>query len=67
MLYEVITDALPMEGVDMKLIDQEFNLREKGFTAVAVISLGYRTESDFNTPEKTPKSRLPEAEIFTIL
>ncbi len=60
-------DALPMEGVDMKLIDQEFNLRENGFTAVAVISLGYRTESDFNTPEKTPKSRLPEAEIFTIL
>jgi len=60
-------DALPMEGVDMKLIDEEFGLREKGFTAVGVVSLGYRKESDFNTPDKTPKSRLTEEEIFTIL
>lgn len=60
-------DALPMEGVDMKQIDEEFGLRDKGYTAVAVISLGYRTESDFNSPERTPKSRLPEEEIFTII
>lgn len=60
-------DALPMEGVDLKQLDEEFGLREKGFTAVAVISMGYRKESDFNTPEKTPKSRLPEEEIFTFL
>ncbi len=60
-------DALPMEGVDMKLIDEEFGLREKGFTAVGVISLGFRTETDFNTPDKTPKSRLPENEIFTLI
>lgn len=60
-------DALPMEGLDMKLIDEEFGLREKGFTAVGVISLGYRTETDFNIPAKTPKSRLPETEIFTVL
>lgn len=60
-------DALPMEGHDMKLIDEEFDLHEKGFTAIGVISLGYRTKTDFNTPEKTPKSRLPEEEIFTML
>lgn len=60
-------DALPMEGVDLKLIDEEFGLRKKGFTAVAVVSLGYRKASDFNMPDKTPKSRLPEAEIFTLL
>jgi nitroreductase / dihydropteridine reductase len=60
-------DALPMEGFDLKLIDEEFGLRKKGFTAVGVVSLGYRTESDFNDPTKTPKSRLPEEEIFTIL
>ncbi|NOQ28009.1 MAG: oxygen-insensitive NAD(P)H nitroreductase [Bacteroidales bacterium] len=60
-------DALPMEGLDMKSIDEEFALREKGFTAIGVISLGYRTENDFNDPGKTPKSRLPEEEIFTIL
>lgn len=60
-------DTLPMEGLDMKAIDEEFALREKGFTAVAVVSLGYRTESDFNTPDKTAKSRLPQEEIFTLL
>jgi len=60
-------DTLPMEGLDMKLIDEEFALREKGFTAVGVVAMGYRTESDFNEPAKTPKSRLPEQEIFTIL
>ncbi len=60
-------DALPMEGIDLKQIDQEFGLREKGFTAVGVISLGYRKESDFNTPDKTPKSRLPENEIITLI
>jgi nitroreductase/dihydropteridine reductase len=60
-------DALPMEGLDMKAIDEEFSLREKGFTAVAVVSLGYRSANDFNTPDKTPKSRLPQDEIFTIL
>lgn len=60
-------DALPMEGLDMKALDEEFGLREKGFTAIGVVSLGYRTETDFNTPDKTPKSRLPEEEIFTLI
>ncbi|MCU4175231.1 oxygen-insensitive NAD(P)H nitroreductase [Carboxylicivirga sp. N1Y90] len=60
-------DALPMEGIDMKQIDEELALREKGFTAVGVVSLGYRKESDFNTPNTTPKSRLPEEEIITLL
>lgn len=60
-------DALPMEGIDLKQVDEEFGLREKGFTAVAVVSFGYRTETDFNTPDKTPKSRLPQEEIFTII
>jgi len=60
-------DAVPMEGIDVKAIDTEFKLREKGFTAVAVVALGYRTESDFNTPDKTPKSRLPQDEIMTII
>lgn len=60
-------DALPMEGLDMKAIDEEFGLREKGFTATVVVSIGYRKETDFNTPDKTPKSRLTADEIFTII
>jgi len=58
-------DALPMEGIDMKVLDEEFGLREKGLTAITVVSLGYHADTDFNAT--TPKSRLPEEEIFTIL
>ncbi|GAA5225439.1 oxygen-insensitive NAD(P)H nitroreductase [Membranihabitans marinus] len=58
-------DAVPMEGIDSKALDEEFGLRERGFTAVAVVSLGYRKESDFNA--SLPKSRLSEKEVFTEL
>lgn len=56
-------DAVPMEGIDMKALDEEFGLREKGYTAVVMVGLGYRSESDFNA--NLPKSRLPKEEIFT--
>ncbi len=58
-------DALPMEGVDTKALDEEFGLREKGYASLAVVALGYRDESDFNTTDKTPKSRLPQDFIIT--
>lgn len=60
-------DALPMEGLDMKALDEEFGLRKKGFIAIAAVSIGYRTETDFNSTDKMPKSRLPQEEIFTLL
>ena len=56
-------DTVPMEGADLKALDEEFELRSKGYTAVAVISLGYRSEDDFNAD--LPKSRLSEASIIT--
>ncbi|MCW2118052.1 oxygen-insensitive NAD(P)H nitroreductase [Flavobacterium sp. 7A] len=58
-------DACPMEGVDLKALDIEFGLREKGYTALAVVSLGYRKDTDFNA--KLPKSRFPEETIITKL
>ncbi|MBM9520118.1 oxygen-insensitive NAD(P)H nitroreductase [Desulforhopalus vacuolatus] len=58
-------DAVPMEGIDARAMDEEFGLREKGFTAVAVLSFGYRAEDDLNA--KAPKVRFAEDEIFTIL
>ncbi|AQS94611.1 NAD(P)H nitroreductase [Polaribacter sp. BM10] len=58
-------DATPMEGIDAKVLDEEFGLREKGFTALVAVSIGYRADSDFNSTDKTPKSRLPESELFT--
>ena len=54
-----------MEGVDVKALDEEFGLRKKGYTALAVVSLGYRKESDFNA--KLPKSRFSEKTIITNL
>jgi nitroreductase/dihydropteridine reductase len=60
-------DATPMEGIDVKALDEEFGLREKGYTSLVAVSLGYRAESDFNSTEKTPKSRLSEREIFTVI
>lgn len=56
-------DAVPLEGVDMAVLDQEFGLAEKGYRAVAVVALGYRAEDDFNA--KLPKSRLENEVIFT--
>ncbi|MBO0592603.1 oxygen-insensitive NAD(P)H nitroreductase [Cellulophaga sp. E16_2] len=58
-------DACPMEGVDVKALDKEFGLREKGYTALALVSLGYRKETDFNS--KLPKSRFSEETIITKL
>lgn len=60
-------DAVPLEGLDFALLDKEFGLSEKGFNSLVAVSVGYRTEDDFNSPEKTPKSRLPESEVFTVL
>jgi nitroreductase/dihydropteridine reductase len=58
-------DATPMEGFDFKKLDEELALRDKGFTSLVVVSLGYRSESDFNA--KLPKSRLPAEAVFTFL
>ncbi|MFA9424046.1 MAG: oxygen-insensitive NAD(P)H nitroreductase [Sedimentibacter sp.] len=58
-------DAVPMEGFDAKVLDEELGLHENGYTAVVIVGLGYRSDDDFNG--KTPKSRLKEDEIITII
>ncbi|MEB6676954.1 oxygen-insensitive NAD(P)H nitroreductase [Acinetobacter haemolyticus] len=58
-------DATPMEGFDRNTINQEFGLAEKGLKASVIVSLGYRSETDFNA--KLPKSRLADEVIFTRL
>ncbi len=55
-------DTLPMEGADMKVLDEEFGLREKGFTAAVVVAVGHHEEGDFNAA--LPKSRLTQNEII---
>lgn len=58
-------DATPIEGFDSKIMDAELGLREQGYTSVVVLSLGYRSETDFNAGLN--KSRLPAAKVFTFL
>ncbi len=58
-------DSVPMEGFDFKIIDQEFALREKGYMSCVVVSLGYRSDEDFNIA--LPKSRLDESEIIEMV
>lgn len=59
-------DATPMEGIDIKSIDEEFGLRAQGYTSLVAVTLGYHhPEEDYNA--KLPKSRLPYSEILTEL
>jgi nitroreductase/dihydropteridine reductase len=58
-------DATPIEGFDPKVMDAELGLRERGYTSVVVLSLGYHSEEDFNAG--LGKSRLPATEVFTFL
>ena len=56
-------DAGPMEGFDADSLDAELGLRDKGYKTLALISLGYRGEDDYNAD--LPKARLPLPEIVT--
>lgn len=57
-------DATPMEGIDTRVLDAEFGLREKGFNSLFVVALGYaHKEADYNG--RLPKSRLPVDAIIT--
>lgn len=55
-------DAIAMEGLDLKVLDETFGLREKGFTSSIVVAVGYHKEGDFN--KDLPKSRLPKDTII---
>ncbi|AUH01772.1 oxygen-insensitive NAD(P)H-dependent nitroreductase NfsB [Prodigiosinella confusarubida] len=58
-------DATPMEGFDQRTLDIELGLREQGLTSVVLVSLGVKSDKDFNA--LLPKSRLPREQIFTFI
>lgn len=58
-------DATPIGGFDEDIINQELELAEHGLIPSVIMTLGYRSENDFNA--KLPKSRLKAEEIFTHL
>jgi nitroreductase/dihydropteridine reductase len=55
-------DAVPMEGLEMNILDDEFNLTQKGFASKVVVALGYHSDDDYNA--SLPKSRLDKDEII---
>lgn len=58
-------DATPIGGFDEDIITQELKLTEQNLVPSVLLTLGYRSESDFNA--KLPKSRLNKEQIFTQL
>lgn len=57
-------DATPMEGIEARVLDAEFGLRDKGYSSLVVVPIGYHDqEKDFNAA--LPKSRLPYSDILT--
>ncbi|MGY5394898.1 nitroreductase family protein, partial [Acinetobacter sp. NigerLNRRAM0016] len=58
-------DATPIGGFNEDLLTEELQLTEKGLVPSVLLTLGYRSETDFNA--KLPKSRLNKEQIFTKL
>lgn len=58
-------DATPIGGFDESIISEELGLAEQGLIPSVLLTLGYRSDADFNA--KLPKSRLSKEDIFTQL
>lgn len=58
-------DATPIEGIIPDELDKILGLEDQGLHSIVAVTIGYASKDDYNA--KLPKSRLPEAEIFTVL
>lgn len=58
-------DSTALEGMDFPKLNEILGLDEKNLTAIAAVSLGYRSPKDGNA--QRPKSRLTRDELFTSL
>ncbi|MDG6882530.1 Oxygen-insensitive NAD(P)H nitroreductase [Phocoenobacter uteri] len=56
-------DAVPIEGFDVNILAETFNLTEKGLTPLTLVAFGYHSDADFNA--NLPKSRFELDDIFT--
>lgn len=57
-------DAVPIEGVDFAILDEEeFDLKAQGHTSLVVVPVGHHSVEDFNAT--LPKSRLPQSTTIT--
>ena len=58
-------DATPIGGFNEEILTEELQLTEQGLVPSVLLTLGYRSENDFNA--QLPKSRLKQEVIFTKL
>ena len=58
-------DAVPIEGIDREVLNQELQLSAKGLTSVALVAVGYKAETDFNA--QLPKSRFAADRIMSFI
>jgi nitroreductase/dihydropteridine reductase len=58
-------DSTPVEGVDIKKVDELLSLPEKGLNCLALVLLGCRSDTDSNTLDKRPKTRFDAGDILT--
>ncbi len=56
-------DSVPMEGIDINALNDEFDLPAQDLTASVIVCFGYRADDDFNA--KLPKSRLEAGKLIT--
>ncbi|STV55706.1 Oxygen-insensitive NAD(P)H nitroreductase [Klebsiella pneumoniae] len=56
-------DAVPIEGVDFAILDEEFDLKAQGYTSPGGGPVGHHSVEDFNAT--LPKSRLPQSTTIT--
>lgn len=58
-------DATPIGGFDEAILTEELDLTEKNLIPSVIMTLGYRSDVDFNA--KLPKSRLAQKDLITRL
>lgn len=58
-------DSTAIGGFQMKVLDKELNLAEKGLHSSVIVALGYRADNDVNASK--PKGRLSKEEIISYL
>ena len=57
-------DSTAIEGLTTSKYDEILNLNTNEFNTVFALAIGYASESELNTPEKSPKIRFEQSKII---
>ncbi len=64
-LHAMGLNACPIEGFDAAQMDAALGLPAQGLRSVVCLAVGRRSDADFNA--SLPKSRLPEAQVISVI